>query len=276
MKYVDIHGHVNFATYDEDREAVINRAQEAGVGIVSVGVDLQSSKKALELAESHPNMWAVVGMHPTNVAEFSNKIGKDDLKCREANLMQVFDYDEFKKLAFHPKVIAIGECGLDYFHSKTGDMDGEREVFIEHINLANEVNKPLMLHVRNGSTGSAYQETIAILKRYAKVRANFHFFAGTLEDMKSALEIDAMFSFTGVVTFARSYDELVRALPADRIMSETDCPYVAPVPYRGRRNEPTYVVEVVKAIAEIRGERFEALSEQLLQNARDFFTCISH
>ncbi len=275
MNYIDIHGHVSFAAYDSDREAVIKRAQDAGVGMITVGTDLASSKKAIELAETHENMWATIGLHPVYVGESHHdplETGNDPEGNRPA---EEFDLEAFKILAAHPKVVAIGECGLDYFHSKPEDIAKQRELFIQHIHLANEAGKPLMLHVRNGLIAgqpSAYQEAVAILKEHAKVRSNFHFFAGNLDDVKAGLEIDATFSFTGVVTFAKNYIEIVMAIPLIHIMSETDCPYVAPAPFRGKRNEPAYVIEVVKSIAKIRGETEETVAAQLVKNAGNFFS----
>jgi len=260
MKYIDIHSHVYFPDYDSDREAVISRAQAADVGIITVGTDLESSLQAIKLAETHENMWAIVGLHPVDAP--------------------VFDYEAFKKLALHPKVVAIGECGLDYFHAPF-DAVRQRQVFIQHINLANEVGKPLMLHVRNGKNGTktaigetvanAYQEALSILKQHAKVPFNFHFFAGTSQDLKDIIAAGGFVSFTGVITFVRDYDELVAQVPLDRIMSETDAPFVAPAPYRGKRNEPAYVVEVAKKFAEIRNEKDEIIAAALVKNAKMFF-----
>lgn len=133
LKYIDIHGHVNFSDYDKDREGVIKRAQEAGVGIIAVGTDIESSKKVVELAETHGNVWAIVGFHPTDakVVDISG------------------DFSVLDQLANNPKVVAIGECGLDYFHSRPEEIPKQREIFEKHIDLANKVGKPLMLHVRN-------------------------------------------------------------------------------------------------------------------------------
>lgn len=272
MKYIDIHGHISFPEYDGDREEVIRRATDASIGMITVGADLKSSKEAVALCEKYQNMWAVIGMHP--IAEHGDKTPQ---------LTPGFDYEEFRKLAINPKVVAIGECGLDYFHSKPEDITGQRKIFIQQIKLANEVDKPLMLHVRNSKTKgggqidvgspSAYKDAVTILKDNAKVKANFHFFAGSMDDLKAVLDIGASVSFSGVITFARDYDELVKYVPLDRIMSETDCPFVAPAPYRGKRNEPSYVIEVIKAIAKIRGEDETVVSIQLLENARNFFHC---
>lgn len=256
MNYIDIHGHINFPDYDADREAAIARAQEAGVGIVTVGTGIESSKKAIELAESHENMWAIVGIHPTDAKDITDA-----------------EFAELQELAKHAKVVAIGECGLDYFHSAPEEMEKQRDIFIKHIELANSLNKPLMLHVRNGKTAehNAYQETIVILKEKSKVRANFHFFAGTVQDAHDIVALGNTVSFTGVLSFARTYDDVVRNIPLVSIMSETDCPFVAPIPHRGKRNEPVYVIETVKKIAEIRGEDVQVVSSVILKTAKEFF-----
>ena len=235
MKYIDIHGHINFPEYDADREEVIKRAHEAGVGIIVVGTDLESSKKCVELAEKHEEMWAIVGMHPTEATPIVEVHSSKRVDLRKSMSERVtFDVEAFQTLAMNPKVVAIGECGLDFFHSKLEDVAYQKEVFIKHIEVANSVNKPLMLHVRNShSSTNAYQEALAILKDYAKVPANFHFFAGKMQDMKDVFDAWCSISFTGVVTFAHHYDELVRSAPLEKIMTETDCPFVAPLSHRG-------------------------------------------
>jgi TatD DNase family protein len=269
IHYIDIHSHLNFPQYAPDRDTVISRAKEASVAIINVGTDIETSKEVVVLAESNETMWAIVGCHPT-----------------DAGTSGSFDLDGLKKLASHPKVVAIGECGLDFFHLKATtpeevekEVTIQRDIFIKHIEIANAVGKPLMLHVRNSKDSkiqtsqaiSAYQEAIALLKQHAKVKSNFHFFAGTPEDLKSITDAGYSVSFTGVLTFTKDYDALVRNVPASQIMSETDAPFVAPVPYRGKRNEPAYVIEVVKAIARIRGEDEEKVSRTLADNAKKFF-----
>ncbi|MEK7646225.1 MAG: TatD family hydrolase [Patescibacteria group bacterium] len=252
MNCIDIHGHVNFPDYT-DVEGAIERARAAGVGMVTVGTGLASSQQAIVLAEAHENMWATVGIHPTDTDE-------------------TFDTEVLETFALHPKVVAIGECGLDYFHSTPEEIPRQREIFIQHIMLANKVNKPLMLHIRNGKKGgNAYQEAISILKEHSRVRANFHFFAGTVEDAQAIVAMGNTVSFTGVLTFTQDYDEVVRSVPLTHIMSETDCPFVSPTPYRGTQNEPAHVREVVRAIARIRSEDEGAVAKQIIENAREFF-----
>jgi TatD DNase family protein len=258
MKYIDIHGHVNFPDY-ADGEGAISRAHDASVGMITVGTDLASSRRAVELAEKHQNMWATVGLHPVEVS-------RPDLGG------QALEVKLLRELAQHPKVVAIGECGLDYFHSAIEEIPRQRDIFIQQIDIANKVDKPLMLHVRNSKNNiSAYQDAIAILKEHATVRANFHFFAGTVQDVLDIVVMNNTISFTGVLTFTHDYDEVVRTVPLSHIMSETDCPFVAPVPYRGKQNEPLHVREVVKAIARIRGVGEEVVRNALVNNARDFF-----
>lgn len=278
IQYIDIHSHLNFAAFDDDREEVLRRARDAGVAVINVGTQKDTSEKAIELAEKYDRgVFAAVGLHPIHTDKSfhdADELGEGGKEFTSRG--EEFDYDFYKKCALHPKVVAIGECGLDYYRLvSTPDVGGlkhrvsvskQEETFIKQIALANEVGKPLMLHIRQ-----AYAEAHQILKTHAKVKSNLHFFAGTVEDAKKFLDLGCSFSFTGVVTFAHSYDEVIRYLPLDRIMSETDCPYVAPVPHRGKRNEPAFVVEVVKKIAEIRGEDFEKVRTQLMENAKQFF-----
>lgn len=256
IRYIDLHGHLNFPDYDADREDVIERAEKAGVASVVVGTDMESSKKAIELAETHENMWATVGIHPTDVSD-------------------AVDFQELRRLALHPKVIAIGECGLDFFHSEPSDIPAQIEAFERQIAIGNEAKKPLMLHVRSGKkrgegSRNAYAEALDILEKSAKTHFNFHFFAGSPEDMHRCFALGGTISFTGVITFTHDYDDLIKAAPLERLMIETDCPYVAPAPYRGKRNEPSYIVEVSKTIARIRGEDEETVRKRLLENAVKF------
>lgn len=288
-RFFDIHTHPNFAAFNADRDEVMKRALQAGVCMNVVGTQTGTSKAAVDLAEKYEGVYATVGLHPIHTGKsFHDKdeIGEGGQEFTSRG--EEFDYDYYKKLASHPKVVAIGECGLDYYRSKNYELgimnEGQKkqeETFRRHIELAIEVKKPLMLHLRNGFGRSAYRDAFSFLNSYFLLhnswpRGNLHFFAGTIEEAKLFLDAGFTFSFTGVVTFARSYDEIIRYLPLDRILSETDAPYVAPAPYRGKRNEPLYVQEVVKGIARIRHEDEETVREHLLKNARESFGIFRH
>ena len=273
FSYIDIHSHLNFAAFDADREAVVERALDAGVAFITVGTQQDTSKAAIELAEKHENcVFAIIGLHPVHTGSSfhdAKEIGDGGKEFTSRG--ETFDYDYYKKLALHPKVVGVGECGLDYYRLEPDSERKQREVFAAHIALANEVRKPLMLHVRSGSGRSAYRDALAILETDARVGGDFHFFAGSWNEAKEILDAGFFLSFTGVITFTHDYDEVVRNIPLDRILSETDAPYVTPVPYRGKRNEPLYVQEVVKAMARIRGEDEETVRAQVLKNAEQFF-----
>ncbi|PIR45566.1 MAG: hydrolase TatD [Candidatus Vogelbacteria bacterium CG10_big_fil_rev_8_21_14_0_10_50_13] len=253
MHLIDIHAHLNFPEYDGDRGEVIKRIGEAEIGVINVGTDLETSRAVVKLAEENDNMWATVGIHPHH--------------CQGDSL--TVNWGELEKLAKHPWVVAIGECGLDYFRLKDNDeaiKQKQRELFIKQIELARQIRKPLMLHTRE-----TYDEVLEILNTYPAVRAHAHFFAGNSEQLQKFLTRGDTISFTGVITFTRDYDELIKQVPLDRLMAETDSPYVAPVPNRGRRNEPFYVREVVTRLAELKGVSPEALAQQTLHNADKAF-----
>ncbi len=255
--YFDAHSHINDPRFDTDIGEVLSRMKESGVWSLVVGTEKNLSSRAVELANEHDGIFASVGLHPTDDAH------------------EQFDEAFYRTLAEDPETVAIGECGLDYF--RLGEEERKKEeakqktVFEKQLELAVSLDKPLMIHCRN-----AHQDMLGILgskkkEHGEKLRGNIHFFSEGPETAKKYFDLDFTISFTGVITFAREYDETIRYAPLDLILSETDCPYVAPAPYRGKRNEPAYVVEVVKKITEIRGEDFETVREQLVKNALRVF-----
>jgi TatD DNase family protein len=273
MKYIDIHGHVNFAVYDGDRKQVIDRAIKAGVAMITVGTQIDTSRLAVELAHKYDHMYAIVGLHPIHTSKCHHDeqelgVGNKEFVSRG----EVVDLDYYYQLAEDPKTVAIGECGLDYYHLDPESEIKQREAFLNMIDIANKVNKPIMLHLRNGSNRSAYLDAYKILKDNAKVKGDLHFFAGSVEEAKPFLDLGYFFSFTGAITFGHNYDEIIKYIPLDRIMSETDCPYVSPVPNRGKRNEPVNVIDVVKKIAEIRGGDVDVVGDQLFRNAENLLS----
>lgn len=267
MKYFDAHTHVNFVAFKDDMEATIQRAADAGVAMNTVGTQFDTSKASVELAEKHENVYATIGLHPIH----TGKSYHDEKELGEGGKAftsrgEEFDAARYEALAQSPKVIAIGECGLDYFRLEADTKKTQEKAFIQQIELANQLQKPLMLHIRN-----AYDDALAVLKANAKVKGDVHFFAGDWGVARRFLDEGFTLSFTGVLTFTQDYDEVVRNAPLDMLLSETDAPYVAPKPYRGKRNEPAYVVEVAKAVARIRRADEETVREQLLINARRVF-----
>ena len=256
FQYFDVHSHIQDSAFDADREAALGRMKELGMGAFVVGVDRKFSEDAIELAKKHENLWAVIGQHPTD------------------NTVEAFNWDLYKTWAEEAKVVGIGECGLDYFHELDPEKrDAQKDLFETQLHLAAEVAKPVMVHIRpsKGSRTDAYWDALDILDQFPDVWGNIHFFAGDWEVAQEYLRRGFTLSFTGVITFAKEYDEVIKKMPLESILSETDCPYVAPVPHRGKRNEPAYVSEVVRRIAEIRGESLETVQKALVANARRVF-----
>src|SRR3990167_612594 len=226
-KYFDIHSHLNSSAYQKDFDEVIKRLKETETHTMVVGTDFESSKKAVDLADKYEEIYACIGIHPVD------------------NPSRSFEREKFEKLVKHPKTVAIGECGMDFFHA---DKNIDYEELLEILEPLKEIKLPL------GSLAS-------------KLRGNVHFFAGNVEVAKRFFEIGFTVSFTGVITFVRDNDEVIKSTPLNMIMSETDSPYVTPTPYRGKRNEPSYVSEVVKKIAEIREENDKIVGDALVSNA---------
>jgi TatD DNase family protein len=266
MKYnfIDVHSHIHDKAFDEDQSVLIAEMKEKGFATITVGTDIGESKKAVIAAEKYDNVLATVGMHPVD------------------NRTEVFDRAIYKELLTHPKVVALGECGLDYFHikefegNKDAEVDRQHRLFTEQIELAVECDKPLMLHGRPDEGMDAYEDMLHILRNAKerlgnKVRGNAHFFVGNLDVAKQFNDLGFTVSFSGVITFAKMYEELVRAVPLEMMHAETDSPYATPVPYRGKRNTPLYVEHIYEKIAEIKGIEKEEVRSQLVKNAERVF-----
>ncbi len=246
-KIFDIHSHLNFRDFDKDREEVIKRMRENGIWTVCVGADKKTSQECVDLTEKYKNIFASVGLHPTdNNEEFSD--------------------DYYRELAKHPKVVAIGECGIDLYRQEKNDFERQKKLFIKHIELALELNKPLMVHCRD-----AHDEILDILNKYKGLKGNIHFFSGTREQAQKYFDSGFLISFAGSITFTNQYDEIIKNAPIDKIMIETDSPFAAPTPYRGKRNEPVYVIEIAKKLAEIKKLSLEKIIKQTAINAENFF-----
>lgn len=263
-EYIDTHAHLDFEDYKDDFEEVIQRTIDNKVAVITIGTNLEKSKKALELAEKYDHLWAVIGFHPLYTNE-----------------SKIEEFKEFEQMIKHPKCVGIGECGLDY--SENPNKELQKEYFIRQIALAIENNKPLVIHCRDSQnqssdehgTGQAWDDTLEILKVYKEtspeLKVNFHFFNQDENRAKEILDLGFQYSFTGIITFVKGLEELVKMSPLGKLMSETDSPFVAPKSKRGQRNEPIYVIEIVEKIAELKELPIEEVKKQLLKNAENFF-----
>jgi TatD DNase family protein len=275
-KYIDIHSHVNFTAFDADRDEVIKRALDNDTFVINVGTQIDTSRQAVELAHKYnEGVYAIIGLHPIHTGASyhdTKELGEGGAEFTSRG--EVFDKEKYRELLKDPKTLGIGECGLDYYRCDEESISKQKKALVGQIELANEFNKPMMLHIRNNpsdKTRNAYFEALDLLKKHAKVKGDVHFFAGGLEEAKAFLDFGFTLSFTGVITFTHDYDEVIKNTPLDMIMTETDSPYVAPAPYRGKRNEPVYVREVVKRIAEIKNLPETEVAEAIIENAKRVF-----
>ncbi len=255
---IDSHTHLQFPQFDEDREEIIRALGRADIKVINVGTDFEDSKKAVELAKKYlGQMWATVGLHPTDT------------------LGEGFNYGWYKELALDPIVAAIGECGLDYFRTPDSDKNRQKDIFLRQLELAEELFKPLMIHCRPKTGDDAYLDLLEILKfknlNISTGNGTAHFFAGSKEIAEQFLDLGFYISFAGPITFAKEYEEVIAQVPLDKILIETDAPFAAPAPYRGKRNEPAYVEFVARKIAEIKGVKFEKVARQTAENAKKLF-----
>ncbi|MFJ5672790.1 TatD family hydrolase [Bacillus safensis] len=249
----DTHAHLNAEQYNEDLEQVIERAKSEKVEkIVVVGFDRPTITRAMELIEEYDFIYAAIGWHPVDAIDMTDE-----------------DLAWIKDLSQHEKVVAIGEMGLDYYWDKS-PKDVQKEVFRRQIALAKEVNLPIVIHNRD-----ATEDVMTILKEEgaAEVGGIMHCFTGSLETAKACMEMNFYISFGGPVTFknAKKPKEVVKEIPSDKLLIETDCPYLTPVPFRGKRNEPSYVKYIAEQIAELREISFEELAELTTKNAKKVF-----
>jgi TatD DNase family protein len=255
MNLIDTHTHLDFPQFDSDREQVIERAANAGVqAIVNVGTDLASSQAAVALAEVYPQIYAAVGVHP-----------------HDAKTLTAETLEELRALASHPKVVAIGEIGLDFYRDLS-PRDKQRQAFEQQLALAREIGKPVIIHDRE-----AHAEVMGILRHRVEGSHQpvgvLHCFSGDLAMAQEAIELGFYISIAGPVTFknARRLRESVRQLPLERLLIETDCPYLAPHPHRGKRNEPAYVKLVAQEVARIKEWSLEEVARITSDNAQALF-----
>ena len=255
--FYDTHSHIDFPDFKDDLEAVVDRAHAAGIErIITIGTDLDGSLRAISIAEKFPKVYAVVGWHPNHVTS-----APEDIR------------PALRDLAKHPKVVAIGETGLDYHRMPEGNHDAykakQASVFRQQMEVAAELGLNCVIHQRD-----SFDDVIAQMKPFqGKIRGVFHCFGESVDRLNRVLEIGSLVSFTGLLTFktAQSARDALASAPADRYMLETDCPFLAPVPYRGKRCEPAYVKEIADLAAQVRKCSLEELSEQTCRTAKEFF-----
>jgi len=279
MKYIDTHAHLNLGIFTDDYTEVIGVCDEQEVAVINIGTQLSTSKKAVEIAEMFVNQYAIVGLHPIQTVPGAHD--EDEIGPGGAPFISKgneFVADEFRELAASKKVVGIGECGFDYWHTKADTYEIQEKAFIAQVLLANELQLPLMIHTRGPKSGeksptgrSVYQDVHEVLKQYAKVPFNVHFYAGTMAEAEKLFALGGTISFTGVITFAKEYEDTIRNTPLDLLHAETDCPFVAPKPHRGKRCEPWMVQEVYKKIAEIKNLSEEEVRLQLIKNAQKLY-----
>lgn len=259
FKYIDIHSHLNLSPLSKNQEEVFSKMAEKEVATITVGVDYETSLEAIKLANQNDNFYACVGLHPND------------------HMNEDFDKQKYLELAKNDSVVAIGETGLDYFRDQSDEnKNNQKNIFKKHIEIAVELGKPLMIHARaSKGTMDAYIDSLEILREYKQkhpeLHANFHFFAGDISILDKIVTLGFSVSFDGPITFTNDYDEVIRRVPIDLIMAETDAPFAAPVPYRGKTCEPWMVSLVYEQIARIRGENIDQVREQINQNARRIF-----
>lgn len=285
---IEVHCHLNFKAFNDDYDEVIKRAEDAGVEkIVNVGTKIDSSQKAVELAEKYDNLYAIVGIHPHHADKINQnshpgRSGTTDRISGNRDSIASFQNDnagswieELEKIAKHPKVIGIGECGMDYYSYKSNDIVDpslQREVFIKQIELAHKLKLPLQIHNRH-----AGDDIIDILEHNKSFLIDppgmFHCMSGNVDFLKKVLDLGFYVGFDGNITYEgtapgedTALSELVSYAPLDRIVIETDSPYLTPVPYRGKRNEPAYAIIVGEHIASLKGCSPEAVEQQTRKN----------
>jgi TatD DNase family protein len=282
MKLIDTHAHVNFSAFKDDADDVIRRTLKEDIGMIIVGSQYKTSKRALEYANKYEKgVYAAVGLHPIHLEDQITENKGDEGDYLFKARAEEFNYDSYEKLADFEKIVAIGEIGLDYYHiNLKADVEQvknkQKKIFYEQLVLARKKDLPVIIHCRQ-----AHDDMIKILQDFKneykhllpKDRAwgVMHCFSGDEDLAWQYFNIGVIISFTGLITFSKQWDDLIRKVPLDKIMIETDTPYMTPEPYRGHRNEPSLVYYVAKHIAEVREMSIEKVAKITTDNAKKLF-----
>jgi len=279
MRFIDTHAHVNFRQFREDADEVIKRSLDYNTDMILVGSELKTSKRGLEYANKYEKgVYATVGLHPIHLEEVRVREEGSDFLTRA----EIFNYDNYEKLGRMEKVVAIGEIGLDYNYINQASSEADqikkkqKEAFVQQLSLARDLELPAIIHCR-----VAHIDMLQILKDFKEKNkhlipsdepwAVMHCFSGDEDLAWEYFNLGLMISFTGLITFSKQWDDLIRKMPRDKFMIETDCPFMTPEPFRGKRNEPVLVKRVAERIAGIRKVSLEKIAETSTANARYFF-----
>ncbi|MCK5320812.1 TatD family hydrolase [Candidatus Parcubacteria bacterium] len=274
---IDTHAHVNFSFFKKDADEVIQRTLNEKTWMINVGAEYKTSKRALALANKYEQgVYAAVGLHPIHLFETRASGENYDFNTRA----EVFNYDIYEKLAKFEKVVAIGEIGLDYYHIETDDInlikETQKKTFYEQLLLARKLDLPAIIHCRQ-----AHDDMFEYLQDFRREYADLipknrpwavmHCFSGDENLAWKYFDLGLMISFTGLITFSAQWDDLIRKVPLEKIMIETDCPFMTPEPHRGQRNEPIFVKYVAQRIAEIKNLSIKKIADITTKNAIEFF-----
>ncbi len=278
MIFFDTHAHLNFKTFAQDADEVIKRALNNKVWMINIGVEYQTSKRALDYANKYEHgVWAAVGLHPIHIYQIQAQDEDYDFVTRGEEL----NIGLYEKLASFEKVVAIGEIGLDYYHLPKDNQieakEKQKQVFLAQLTLARRLNLPAIIHCRE-----AHSDMLALLKQFRRDNRELfqglkkpwgvmHCFTGDEDLAWQYFSLGLLVSFTGFITFSNQWDELLRKLPLDKFMIETDSPFMTPVPHRGKRNEPLYVKYVAQKIAEVKKVSLETIAQATTKNAQILF-----
>ncbi|MBI1908005.1 TatD family hydrolase [Candidatus Uhrbacteria bacterium] len=287
MRFIDTHCHVHFQAYKDDMDDVIRRSLDAGVGMITVGTQSTTSKNGLEVAERYDGVWCTIGLHPNHLhaQEFldenelpnDNPLPNGNAFSKIKTRAEAFDPEYYRTLVRHPKVVAIGEFGLDYYRVPPGvDVErmkqDQRDACRAQLQFASEVDKPVVIHCRD-----AHADQVRLLAEEVNNRGGLtkggviHCFTGTAEEAAAYRDVGFLVSIGGIVTFGKNVQDAVREIPLAQIMLETDAPYLTPAPLRGKRNEPRYVEYVAEKIAELKGISVDEVARVTTENAVRLF-----
>lgn len=269
MQYIDVHSHLNFTHFDHDQEKVVSEMKDKGIGAINIGIDLETSRESIELAETHDHIWASIGCHPT---EASPDFTIDDYRKTLSKLGTA---------AVPNKVVAVGECGLDYSRSEyrsEKQKSLQDDVFVAQIKLAAEADLPLILHIRpQENSMDAYERGLDILAHFqnklgADLTGTAHFFVGDKEIASRFLELGFYVSFTGPLTYDQRLQDVCAYIPKDRLLAETDSPFATPEPHRGKRNSPLYISRIVAQFAACHDVQKGIMRDRLSKNTKQLFS----